>query len=65
MFRVFITSCPYLHLKTAVVKLFEKLLKILERIENFSERLQVVVLITIFFFFYLQVALSQLIFERN
>ena len=35
MLRVFITSCPYLLLKTAVVKLFGKLPKILWRIATF------------------------------
>ena len=35
MLRGFITSCPYLLLKTEVVKLFSKLLKILGRIATF------------------------------
>ena len=35
MLRVFITSCPYLLLKAAVVKLFGKVLKMLGRIAIF------------------------------
>ena len=35
MLIIFITSCPYLLLKVAVVKLFGKLLKILGRIATF------------------------------